>query len=109
MRTISIRLDEQTDALLTAHCQTHALTQTDAIKAAIVHLADQHRPTPAELAAELGLIGGMRSGEGDLAQHHSQRVKQRLQAQRLRQAAAVRPSETASANPQPRKRRLAAA
>ena len=55
------------------------------------------------------VIGGMHSGEGDLAQHHSQRVKQRLQAQRLRQSAAVRPSETASANPQPRKRRLAAA
>ena len=82
MRTISIRLDDQSDAVLTAHCQRHGLTQTDAIKAAIEQLAAHAKPTPAELAAELGLIGSFSSAEGDLALNHSQRVKERLRAKR---------------------------
>jgi Arc/MetJ-type ribon-helix-helix transcriptional regulator len=82
MRTISIRLDEHSDVALSAHCQRYGLSQTDAIKAAIKHLSDQDRPTPAMLAAELGLIGGFRSEQGDLAAHHSQRVKERLRAKR---------------------------
>ncbi len=86
MRTISIRLDDRTDALLLAHCRRHGLTQTDVVKAAIEQLAGRHRRTPAELAAELGLIGGFRSVEGDLALNHSQRVKERLQAKRLRES-----------------------
>src|SRR5437016_478703 len=84
MRTISIRLDDHIDAMLTEHCQRHGLTQTGAIKAAIEQLAGQHKTTPAELAAELGLVGGFRSNEGDLAQNHSQRVKERLRAKRER-------------------------
>lgn len=86
MRTISIRLDDQTDLLLKAHCQRHGLTQSDAIKAAIELLACKHKPTPAELAAALGRIGGFRSGQGDLAANHSQRVKERLRAKRMRQS-----------------------
>lgn len=86
MRTISIRLDDQSDAVLTAHCQRHGLTQTDAIKAAIEQLAAHAKPTPAELAAELGLIGGFSSAEGDLALNHSQRVKERLRAKRTVEA-----------------------
>lgn len=80
MRTISIRLDEHSNAALIAHCVRYGLTQTDAIKAAITQLSSQHRPTPAALAAELGLIGGFRSEQGDLAANHSQRVKERLRA-----------------------------
>jgi len=72
--------------MLTEHCQRHGLTQTGAIKAAIEQLAGRHKPTPAELAAELGLIGGFSSSEGDLAQNHSQRVKERLRAKRERDA-----------------------
>ena len=86
MRTISIRLDDHTDAVLTEHCQRHGLTQTDAVKAAIGQLAGQDKPTPAALAAELGLIGGFRSRQGDLAQNHSQRVKEKLRAKRAREA-----------------------
>ena len=104
MRTISIRLDDHTDAVLTAHCQRHGLTQTDAIKAAIELLAGRHKPTPAELAAELGLIGGFRSTEGDLARGHSQRVKERLRAKRTRESV---PSPTAkptvARTPRPRR------
>ena len=86
MRTISIRLDDHTDSLLSAVCQRHGLTQTGAIKAAIEHLAGRHKPTPAELAAELGLIGGFKSTEGDLAQNHSRRVKIKLRAKRSRES-----------------------
>jgi hypothetical protein len=108
MRTTSIRLDDHTDAVLTEHCQRHSLTQTDAIKAAIEQLAGQHKPTPAELAAELGLIGGFHSAEGDLAVNHSQRVKERLRAKRARESIPVPPAAPAAASP-PGRRRAAAA
>ena len=39
-------------------------------------------PDAARLAAELGLIGGFRSAEGDLAERHSVHVKSRLRAKR---------------------------
>lgn len=82
MRTISIRLDDHTDALLAGYCERHGLTQTDAVKGAIQQLAAAGRPTPAELAERLGLIGAFRSREHDLAQNHSQYLKQRLRAKR---------------------------
>lgn len=85
MRTISIRLDDAAEAVLTAYCRRHSPTQADAIKTAIQQLAVRHKPTPAELAAELGLIGGFRSADGDLASNHSQRVKQHLRARRVRE------------------------
>ena len=80
MRTISIRLDEQTDAALQAFCRAHGVSQTNAVKNAIARLADDARPTPAELALRHGLIGGFRSGDGDLAAQHSQRLKDQLRA-----------------------------
>ena len=82
MRTISIRLDDHTDGVLTAYCERHGLTQTAVLKAAIEHLAEASRPSPAELAAQLGLVGAFRSAQGDLAANHSQRVKERLRAKR---------------------------
>ncbi|GAB1390410.1 MAG: hypothetical protein AMXMBFR78_06440 [Rubrivivax sp.] len=80
MRTISIRLDDRTDALFRLSCERLGLSQTDALKAAIEHLAERQRPTPAELAAQLGLIGSFRSGHSDRAVEHSREVKQRLRA-----------------------------
>lgn len=103
MRTISVRLDDHTDAVLTEHCQRHGLTQTGAIKEAIEQLAGLQRPTPAELAAELGLIGGFRSAEGDLAQNHAQRVKERLRAKRARES--MPPPAAPTAASKPRRRR----
>jgi antitoxin component of RelBE/YafQ-DinJ toxin-antitoxin module len=93
MRTISIRLDDHTDAVLADHCRRYGLTQTDAIKTAIEQLAAQHRPTPAELAVELGLVGGFRSTETDLAQNHSQRLKERLRAKRTLESTPLTPSQ----------------
>ena len=89
MRTISIRLDDRTDALFRAFCERLGLSQTDALKAAIEQLAEQHRPSPAELAGQLGLIGGFKSGLGDLAVNHSQHLKQRLRARLQRESMAV--------------------
>ena len=88
MRTISIRLDDRTDALFRAFCERLGLSQTDALKAAIEHVVEQHRPSPAELAGQFGLIGGFRSGVGDLAIKHSQHLKQRLRAKLQRDSVA---------------------
>ena len=101
MRTISIRLDDHTDAVLVTYCERHGLTQTNAVKAAIEQLAEAHRPTPAELAERLGLIGGFRSREGDLAENHSQRVKERLRAKRARES---KPAPVAPKAAAPRRR-----
>jgi hypothetical protein len=92
MRTISIRLDDHTDALLTEHCQRNGLTQTRAIKSAIEQMAGQQKSSPAQLAAELGLIGGFPSTEGDLAAHHAQRAKERLRAKRASDSVPATPS-----------------
>ncbi len=92
MRTISIRLDDHTDALLTEHCQRNGLTQTSAIKSAIEQMAGLQKPSPAQLAAELGLIGGFQSTEGDLSVHHSQRAKERLRAKRASDSVPATPS-----------------
>lgn len=90
MRTISIRLDDHTDGVLIAYCTRHDLTQTAALKAAIEHLADASRPSPAELAVQLGLIGSFRSATGDLAANHSQRVKEKLRAKRAAESTPAR-------------------
>jgi hypothetical protein len=104
MRTISIRLDDHTDALFRAFCERHGVSQTNALKAAIQQLAEQHRPSPAKLAAQMGLIGGFRSGEGDLAANHSQALKQRLRAKLQRDSQAAPPAKrvVASARRKPR-------
>ena len=94
MGTIAIRLDDRTDAQFRAACERLGLSQTDAVKAAIEQLAELHRPSPAELAGQLGLIGGFKSGSGDLAVNHSQHLKQRLRGklQRDSKAAPAAPS-----------------
>lgn len=97
MRTISIRLDDDTDAALVSYCRRHGVTQTDAVKIAIGQLAGQDRVSPAELAAELGLIGAFRSAEGDLAKNHSQRIKKNLRAKRKRDSMPVPQAEAAAA------------
>lgn len=88
MRTISLRLDDATDAALIAYCQRHGLTQTHAVRDAIHHLvqaeAQPARPTPAELAEQLGLIGAFRSTEGDLGEQHAAHLKARLRARHQR-------------------------
>ena len=77
MRTISFRLDERCDTLLKEYCERHGVTQTEALKTAIEHIADAQRPKPADLAREMGLIGSFRSREGDLGERHAEHLKQR--------------------------------
>jgi hypothetical protein len=91
MRTISLRLDDTTDAVLTDYCQRHGLTQTRAVRDAILHLVETDarqtlRPTPAELAERFGLIGAFRSVEGDLGEQHAAHLKARLRARQERDA-----------------------
>ena len=90
MRTISFRLDEHTDALLSAFCQRHGVTQTEALKAAIAGLASTERVHPAELARDLGLIGSFRSAEGDLGEQHSRHLEQRLREKLARESGPAR-------------------
>lgn len=80
MRTISIRLDDDTDALLREFCERQGLSQTNAVKAAIEQVAREARPTPDALARELGLVGSFSSGVGDLGRRHSEHIKARLRA-----------------------------
>lgn len=77
MRTLSVRLDDQTDALLRAFCTRTGQTQSDAVKAGIAALAAQSE-SPAKLAADLGLVGCFDSGIGDLGRNHSQRLREKL-------------------------------
>lgn len=67
MRTLSVRLDDQTDAPLRTFCTCTGMNQTDAIKSAIVSLARQTAVAASRgrLAESLGLIGCFPSAEGD--------------------------------------------
>lgn len=111
MRTISVRLDDLTDAALAEYCRRRGLTQTDAVKSAIEQLAGQHRASPAELAAELGLIGGFGSTEGDLATSHALRIRERLSAKRARESLPLpqAKAKTATTRAKPKARRVVAA
>ncbi|HUG26038.1 hypothetical protein [Piscinibacter sp.] len=84
--------------MLAAICERRGLTQTDAVKAAIEEVANAVRPTPAELATRLGLVGAFHSGVGDLGEQHSLRLKQRLRAT-LRQDSAIPAHAAASRKP----------
>ena len=77
MRTLSVRLDDQTDALLRAFCARTGQTQSDAVKAGIAVLAAQS-DSPAKLAQDLGFVGCFDSGVGDLGRNHSQRLREKL-------------------------------
>lgn len=82
MRTISVRLDDVTDARLRQLCAQTQQSQTDIIKAAIAALADHETISPAQSAAELGLIGGFDSGVGDLGYNHARHLRVKLTAKR---------------------------
>ncbi len=77
MRTLSVRLDDQTDALLRAFCARTGQTRSDAVKAGIAALTTKTE-SPAQLAEELGLVGCFDSGVGDLGRNHSQRLREKL-------------------------------
>jgi hypothetical protein len=80
MRTLSVRLDDQTDSLLSAFFARTGRTQSDAVKAAIAAWAAQAE-SPAKLAEDLGLVGCFDSSVGDLGRNHSQRLREKLAGQ----------------------------
>ena len=91
MRTISVRLDDASEATLEHLCQTLGLSQTDVVKAGLA-LLQRQRQSPAALAETLGLVGCYASAEasgqpGSGARDHSralkQKLRQRQQAQRI--------------------------
>jgi antitoxin component of RelBE/YafQ-DinJ toxin-antitoxin module len=83
MRILSVRLDDQTDALLKTLCLRTGLSQTEVIKSGIAAVA-REKPRPAELADALNLIGCFDSETTDLGRNHSVRLKQKLTASRRR-------------------------
>jgi hypothetical protein len=78
MRTISLRLDTESDAMLVALCDRLGATQTDVIKKALELLAGEATPSPGALGLELGLIGAYAGGNSRNAELHSAAVKSRL-------------------------------
>jgi predicted transcriptional regulator len=84
MRTISLRLDDATDAVLRRLAAQLSLTQTDVIKRALEHLAQRESPSPNALAEGLGLIGAFVGHAGSDTRSYSERVRARLQSKRAR-------------------------
>lgn len=108
MRTISLRLDSESDAMLMALCDRLSATQTDVVKQALELLASRATPTPAALGVELGLIGAFASGDHTNAQNHSAAVKARLTERRrnderptIRDAVPARVAERPPRRPKP--------
>lgn len=90
MRTISVRLDDASEAALAHLCQALGLSQTDVVKAGL-QLLQQQRQSPAALAESLGLVGCYASADASGqpsagGRDHSSALKQKLrkghQAQR---------------------------
>lgn len=61
MRTISVRLDDGSEARLDSLCKALGLSQTDVVKAGL-ELLQRQSASPAALAERLGLIGSFSSG-----------------------------------------------
>ena len=89
MRTISVRLDDGSEARLDSLCQTLGLSQTEVVKAGL-DLLQQHSTSPAALAEDLGLIGSFSSaaqegGTTDRGRDHSALLRQKLSRQQSQQ------------------------
>jgi Arc/MetJ-type ribon-helix-helix transcriptional regulator len=85
MRTISVRLDDASDATLSHLCQTLGLSQTDVVKAGL-ELLQRQRQSPAALAEALGLVGCFAGTEesdttGHRGRDHSSLLKRKLHQQ----------------------------
>ena len=89
MRTISLRLDEGSEARLKRLCQTLGLRQTEVVKAGL-DLLQQHSTGPAALAQGLGLIGSFSSaaqkgGTTSRGRDHSALLRQKRSRQQRQQ------------------------
>jgi Arc/MetJ-type ribon-helix-helix transcriptional regulator len=88
MRTISVRLDDASQATLEHLCQTLGLSQTDVVKAGLELLQSQ-RQSPEALARSLGLVGCFARDESPepvrQARQHSTALKEKLRQRQRRQ------------------------
>ena len=80
MRTISLRLDDASEARLESLCQQLGLSQTDVLKAGLELLQHQHK-SPAALAEALDLKGCFASGDPGHGREHADRIRQKLRRQ----------------------------
>jgi Arc/MetJ-type ribon-helix-helix transcriptional regulator len=91
MRTISVRLNDGSQARLERLCQTLGLSQTEVVKAGLDLLQQQqHSSSPAALAQGLGLIGSFSSaaqkgGITSRGRDHSALLRQKLSRQQSQQ------------------------
>ena len=89
MRTISVRLDDGSEARLDNLCLTLGLTQSEVVKAGLA-LLQQQSTSPAALAERLGLIGSFSSANSDNAttsrgRDHAAILRQQLSRQHQQQ------------------------
>jgi Arc/MetJ-type ribon-helix-helix transcriptional regulator len=80
MRTISVRLDDASEARLDGLCQQLGLSQTDVLKAGL-ELLQHQRQSPAALAESLDLEGCFSSGDPAHGREHADRIRQKLRRQ----------------------------
>jgi|694.fasta_scaffold22409_5 Arc/MetJ-type ribon-helix-helix transcriptional regulator len=85
MRTISVRLDDGSEARLNNLCQTLGLSQSEVVKAGLA-LLQQQSTSPAALAEHLGLVGSFASampdhGTTNRGRNHASLLRQKLMDQ----------------------------
>ena len=89
MRTISVRLDDSSEARLDNLCQALGLSQSEVVKAGLA-LLQQQSTSPAALAESLGLVGSFSSATPDNAttsrgRDHAALIRQKLRQQHKRE------------------------
>jgi len=89
MRTISVRLDDGSEARLNNLCQTLGLSQSEVVKAGLA-LLQQQSISPAALAERLGLVGSFASampdhGTTSRGRDHAALLRQKLRDQHKRE------------------------
>lgn len=85
MRTISVRLDDGSEARLNNLCQNLGLSQSEVVKAGIA-LLQQQSTSPAALAERLGLVASFSSatahnGTTSRGMEHAALLRQKLRQQ----------------------------
>lgn len=89
MRTISVRLDDGSEARLNNLCQTLGLSQSEVVKGGLA-LLQQQSTSPAALAERLGLVGSFASATADngttsRGRDHAALLRQKLMGQHKRE------------------------
>jgi len=96
MRTISVRLDDGSEARLDSLCQTLGLSQSEVVKAGLA-LLQQQSTSPAALAERFGLVGSFSSNTPD----SGTTSRGRDHAALLRQKLSHQPKRERQIGPQP--------